>query len=339
MASLRALAELADVVQVITQPDRPAGRGMKLTPPAVKVAAEQLGLPVQQPTKVRTAEFAAQLVDLHADVAVVVAYGRILPLAVLRAPRMGCVNVHASLLPKLRGAAPVQWAIVNGDAQTGVCLMQMDEGMDTGAVLATEVLAIGEDETGDELAVRLSALGAEMLRRELPRYLRGELQAVPQDHARATLAPVLRKDHGAIDWNKSAHALHDLVRGFHAWPGAYTFLEGRRVKVQRVRVSTQEGSADVPGTVLRTSADGIEVACGRGVVVLLELQPEGKSRMSAAAFAAGQRLNSGARFSGSASEFTGDHGCIREEGVRADRAAGDDLGRVGAGVGRGIPGA
>ncbi len=298
---LRVLAELADVVQVITQPDRPAGRGMKLAPPAVKVAAQELGIAVQQPTKVRTPEFAAQLTALRADVAVVVAYGRILPPALLNAPRLGCVNVHASLLPKLRGAAPVQWSIVNGEPETGVCLMQMDEGMDTGPVLAREALAIGAEETGDELAVRLSQLGAELLRRELPRYLRGELSAVPQDHARATSAPVLRKDHGAIDWSKSARQLHDLVRGFYSWPGAYTFFAERRVKVQRVRVVAEDGVLAEPGTVLRVTADAIEVACGRGTLALLELQPEGRNRMPAAAFAAGQRVTTETRFSGSTS--------------------------------------
>jgi methionyl-tRNA formyltransferase len=302
---LRALAQLADVVQVITQPDRPAGRGMKLVAPPVKVAAQELGIPVEQPAKVRVPEFAASLAALQADVAVVVAYGRILPLAVLQAPRLGCVNVHASLLPKLRGAAPIQWSIVNGEVETGVCLMQMDEGMDTGAVLARASLAIGPEQTGDELAVRLSALGADLLLRELPRFLRGELRAEPQDHARATMAPVLRKDHGAIAWQRSARELHDQVRGFYAWPGTYTFLEGARIKVLRARVQQAEGAHGEPGRVLRAGAEGIEVCCGQGTLLVTELQPEGKSRMPASAFAAGRRLTAGARFDHGPSEGKG----------------------------------
>jgi methionyl-tRNA formyltransferase len=248
-----------------------------------------------QPTKVRTPEFAEQLRALHADLAVVVAYGRILPTAVLGAPRLGCVNVHASLLPKLRGAAPVQWAILNGDATTGACLMQMDEGMDTGPVLARVETAIGPDETGDELFERLSALGAELLRRELPRVLCAELVATPQNAAQATLAPILRKEHGAMRWHASARELHDLVRGLCSWPGAYTFLEHRRIKVLRAQRGQPSGVLGQPGEVLGLRDGGIEVATGAGSLRLLELQPEGKGRMSAEAFAAGY-LRTGARF-------------------------------------------
>jgi methionyl-tRNA formyltransferase len=293
--TLRALAGLSDVVAVITQPDRPAGRGMKLSPPPVKVLAEQLGLPIHQPTKVRTPEFAEQLAALRADVAVVIAYGRILPVAVLSAPRLGCINLHASLLPKLRGAAPIQWAIVNGEAETGVCLMQMDEGMDTGDVLASVRVSIGADTTGDELTQQLSAASAALLERELTAFLAGQLPRVAQDHARATHAPILRKEHGQIDWARSAQQVHDLVRGMASWPGAYTWLAEARLKVHRTRV-LESASAGVPGAVIAVGASGIDVACGQGAVRLLDVQPEGKGRMPSAAFAAGRRLPIGARF-------------------------------------------
>jgi methionyl-tRNA formyltransferase len=278
---LSALAEIAQVVCVVTQPDRPSGRGMKLAAPPVKLRAQELGLAVIQPTKVRTPEFA---------------YGRILPAAVLSAPRLGCVNVHASLLPKLRGAAPIQWSIVHGESQTGVCLMQMDEGMDTGPLLARASLSIGPEETSSELTLRLSALGAELLRRELPRLLRGELCAEPQDAAQATLAPVLRKDHGQVDWQGSATQIHDLVRGMSAWPGAYTWLDGTRVKLHAVQVKNATERLAEPGVILRASSDGLEVACGHGSVLVTEVQLEGSRRMPAGAFVAGHRLPSQARF-------------------------------------------
>jgi methionyl-tRNA formyltransferase len=292
---LRALCDVADVVRVVTQPDRPAGRGMKLAPPPVKQLALERGIEVVQPTKVRTPEFAEQLHALHADVALVVAYGRILPAAVLQAPRLGCVNVHASLLPSLRGAAPIQWSIIRGDARTGVCLMQMDEGMDTGPVLSCAALDIGPEETAGELSPRLSQLGADLVHSDLPRYLRGELTAVAQDHARATLAPLLEKTHGLVDWQRSAREIHDLVRGTHPWPGAYTHLDGARIKLHRARVLVADGQHGEPGAVLRADRHAIEVACGSGVLAIEELQPEGKRRMSAAEFCAGTRLQQGAR--------------------------------------------
>jgi methionyl-tRNA formyltransferase len=293
---LEAVCEVAEVVLVVTQPDRPSGRGMKLTPPPVKLLAEQRGIEVIQPRKVRTPEFAERLAAQRADVAVVVAYGRILPPAVLAAPSLGCVNVHASLLPKLRGAAPIQWAILSGETRTGVCLMQMDEGLDTGPVLACKSLEIGPEETAGELSERLARLGAELLREELPRFLRGELEPKPQDRAGATLAPILTKDHGQVDWHRSARELHDLVRGAHPWPGAFAFLGGQRVKLHRTHVLVPHGHHGEPGAIVRADRHGVEVACGAGVLVLDELQPEGKRRMSAEQFCAGARLQQGARF-------------------------------------------
>jgi methionyl-tRNA formyltransferase len=247
---LSVVAELCDVALVITQPDRPSGRGMKLAPPPVKVRANELGFEVIQPTKVRTPEFALQLRDAGADLAVVVAYGRILTPEVLAAPRLGCVNVHASLLPKYRGAAPIQWAIVCGEHETGVCLMQMDSGLDTGPELARATIAIGPDETAGELSERLSKLGAELLRRELPRFVAGMLTPVPQPQG-ATLAPILKKEDGALDFTQPARALHDRVRGLSPWPGAYAFLETgsarERVKIHRTRVHVAAAAAGEAG--------------------------------------------------------------------------------------------
>jgi methionyl-tRNA formyltransferase len=298
---LSAVAELCDVQLVITQPDRPAGRGMKLAPPPVKVRAAELGLHVIQPTKVRTPEFASQLRAAGADLAVVVAYGRILTPEVLAAPRLGCVNVHASLLPKYRGAAPIQWAIVHGERETGVCLMQMEEGLDTGPELARASVMIGPNETAGELAERLSKLGAELLRRELPRFWAGELTPVPQPEG-ATLAPMLKKEDGALDFAQSASAIHDRVRGLSPWPGAHAWLESgaaarERVKIHRTRVqSAQSPTAAPAGQILGSEADGVLIACGQGVLTICELQFEGGKRLSATAALAGRRLPADARF-------------------------------------------
>jgi len=293
---LDALHEIADVVAVVTQPDRPKGRGLTLAPPAVKVRAEALGLPVLQPTRIKPPSFAAELVALGADVGVVVAYGRILPRAVLDAPRLGCVNVHASLLPRWRGAAPIHWAIVHGDAETGVCLMQVDEGLDSGPVLARAQTPIDADETAGELFDRLSLLGAEVLRRELPRFVAGALPAEPQVEADATYAKMLEKTDGRVDFARSAREVHDRVRGMSPWPGAYADLEGARVKLHRSHVVEVEGSVAPSGTVVGADPEGIRVACGRGVVAIDELQESGRKRLGAAQYLAGHPSLVGRRF-------------------------------------------
>ncbi|HJL17561.1 MAG TPA: methionyl-tRNA formyltransferase [Sandaracinaceae bacterium LLY-WYZ-13_1] len=292
---LEAVHELGEVVRVICQPDRPAGRGMKLRPPPVKVRAEALGLEVAQPRKVKTEAFAASLRELEADVAVVVAYGRILPRAVLDAPRRGCVNVHASLLPRWRGAGPIQWAIVHGDAETGVCLMRMDAGMDTGPVIACERTAIAPDETAGALGRRLSAMGAGLLRETLPAWVEGRVEAVPQDDAGATYAPLLQKEDGRLDWRQSAQAVHDRVRGLSPWPGAFTEVAGKTVKIHRTAVREATGEHGSAGEVIAVGDDGVEVACGRGKVALLELQLQGKKRLPAGAFVTGHRWTPGLR--------------------------------------------
>lgn len=297
--SLEAVASMAEVVRVVCQPDRPAGRGMKLRPPPVKERALELGLSVEQPTKVRTPELAASLRALEADVAVVIAYGRILPRAVLDAPRRGCVNVHASLLPRWRGAGPIQWSIVSGDRETGVCLMQMDEGMDTGPVIARRATPIEPDETSADLGERLARMGADLLRDVLPSWVDGTVEAVPQPSEGVTVAPLLEKEHGRIDWSAPARAVHDRVRGMYPWPGAYTTLDAQRVKIHRTTVVAEDGTPAEPGTVLRADAEsGIVVACGRGSVALVDLQLEGKKRLGAGAFLAGHRCEVGSSLGG-----------------------------------------
>lgn len=295
--SLEALVAVADVARVICQPDRPAGRGMKLRPPPVKVRALELGLAVDQPTRVKTPELAASLRALEADVALVIAYGRILPKAVLDAPRAGCVNVHASLLPRWRGAGPIQWAITHGDAETGVCLMQMDEGMDTGPVIACERTPIDPDETAGQLGARLARMGADLVRARLTDFVEGRLVATPQGAAGVTLAPILTKEDGRIDWQAPARAVHDRVRGMSPWPGAFSELAGERVKLHATAVRSEGGVPAPPGTLLRCDPQrGIEVACGEGVVAILELQLEGKRRLSAGAHLAGHAWTPGMCF-------------------------------------------
>jgi methionyl-tRNA formyltransferase len=293
---LEALHDISDIAVVISQPDRPAGRGLSMRPPAVKKRALELGLEVWQPKKVRTAEFAAKLRALEADVAVVVAYGRILPRGVLDAPRTGCVNVHASLLPRWRGAAPIQWSIVHGDEETGVTLMQVDEGMDSGDILATVSTPITPDDDAATLSDRLSKMGAELLRDQLAPYVAGDLTPQPQDEGAVTMAPLLNKEHGRIDWNKSAQAVHNQIRGMNPWPGAHTVLGERRIKVHRAIASTLDPEGATPGQVIALDPEGILVACAEGTLEIQELQESGRKRVDARAFATGRGVAVGDRF-------------------------------------------
>ncbi len=293
VASLDALTQVAEVVGVVCQPDKPAGRGLTLTPPAVKVRAGELGLPVVQPTKLRTGEFGAWAREQNADVALVVAYGRILPRDVLDAPRLGCVNVHASLLPKYRGAAPITWAVVNGESESGVTLMKLDEGMDTGPTFARVVTEVAEDETAGELGDRLAQLGAEAVREWLPRYLAGDVTLEAQDEARASMAPMLAKEMGRVDWGKTARQVHDHVRGMSPWPGASTLRQGKVVKVHAARVVDGERVGDTPGLVVVADKSRVLVACGRGCVELSLVQLEGKKAMKGADWAMGRGVVEG----------------------------------------------
>lgn len=289
---LDALAEIAEVAGVVCQPDRPAGRGLEPTPPPVKVRATALGLDVHQPAKVRDGALAAWLRDLSVDVALVVAYGRILPREVLDAPRLGCVNVHASLLPELRGAAPITWSVVRGHARTGVTLMKMDEGMDTGDALERFPLDVLPDETAGELSERLSALGALAVRRGLPRYVAGEYVPEPQDHARATMAPILKKEDGRVDFARLAREVHDHVRGMSPWPGAFTTRAGKTLKIHQTAVVDARHVAGTdaprPGTVVLADATRVLVACSGGIVELLRVQLEGKKVVRAGEWFSGR---------------------------------------------------
>jgi methionyl-tRNA formyltransferase len=293
--ALEALASIAEIPFVICQPDRPAGRGLELRAPPVKVRAEALGLRVIQPQKIKTPAFAEEIAGAAADLALVIAYGRILPPAVLNGPRLGCLNLHASILPRYRGAAPITWAIVNGERETGISLMQMDEGMDTGAVFTRHAIPIGENTTAEGLTTLLGELAAKVVREDVPRIARGELTAEPQEHAAATMAPMLDKEHGRIDWSKPARAVHDHVRGMTPWPGAFSALGGKSFKVLETRVLGEHGVLGAPGEVIASDKWGIEIACGEGKLGLLRGQAEGRKPLAFAELAAGRVLVKGAR--------------------------------------------
>ena len=293
---VEATAEVTDLVAVVTQPDKPKGRGRELTPPPVKVWAEARGLPVFQPEKLRDGVLAAELRKLAPDVAVVAAYGSILPTELLELPRRGCVNVHASLLPKYRGAAPIQWAIADGETETGVSLMRMDEGLDTGDVISMMKLPIADDDTCASLHGKLAELGGEIIRRDLVAYVEGALDPVPQDHGSATLAKILDKEEGRIDFRMPAKRIVDRLRGFTPWPGAFTWLGTELLKVHAaapaVRPAGTEGAA--PGEVIALKP--VLVAAGEGTALeLIEIQPENKRRMAASECVAGRKITLGQR--------------------------------------------
>ena len=290
---LRALARTHEVALVVSQPDKPAGRGGQMTPPAVKSAALELGLPTFQPKSARNGELEAALRESRAELAVVVAYGKILPRAVLDAVPRGCINVHASLLPKYRGAAPVQWAVINNEPETGVCIMQLDEGMDTGPVLLERRVAIDPDETSGELLARLSPIGADALLEAIALLERGDAKPITQDHAGATHARMLEKSDGAIDFAQPAAAVAARIRGVDPWPGAQALLRGQIVKLFRARPAKQESAEkgsepNFPGTVIAADATGLHVTCGDGVVVIREIQAPGRKRLTAKQFADGR---------------------------------------------------
>jgi methionyl-tRNA formyltransferase len=283
-----------EVAALVTQPDREKGRGQALAPPPTKPAAERHGIPVLQPRRVREPEAQEALRRLAPELQVVVAFGQILPRSVIDIAPRGTVNVHGSLLPKLRGAAPIQWAIASGETETGVTTMLIDEGLDTGPTLLARSTAIGPEETAADLEPRLARLGAEVLLETVRGLEDGTAVPVPQDDTRATLAPLLEKEDGRIDWSSPAARIACRARGFFPWPGAFTFHEGRLVKALRVREAP--GAGLEPGTVVAIGRDGVTVACGGGsALTLVEVQPESRRAMPAAAWAAGARLGPGAR--------------------------------------------
>jgi methionyl-tRNA formyltransferase len=298
--SLEAVAKTCELLAVVSQPDRPAGRGRKLKAPAVKEAAQALGVPVLQPTKVRDGSLREALAALAPDIILVTAYGRILPEDILSLPKYGCINVHASLLPRWRGAAPIQRAVLAGDRSTGVAIMQMDIGCDTGAVFEMVETPIGERETSGELFERLAKLGGEALESFLRRFPEVP-EAREQDHEAAVHAAKLEKSEGQLDFARSAGEVHNHVRGMDPWPGAYCglSLEGEaplRVKVFASSLSGYSPGAAEAGEVIAVDTDGVHVACADGAVCLGELQAPGKRRGLAKAFADGRGLVPGARF-------------------------------------------
>jgi methionyl-tRNA formyltransferase len=298
--SLEALLKSGDpVVGVVTQPDRPRGRGQRLSPSPVKLIAQREQLPVLQPTKMKDSAFMASLSGWQPDVIAVAAFGRILPPAILSLPPRGCINVHGSLLPKYRGAGPIQWAIINGETETGITTMLMDEGMDTGAMLLQEKMAIGPEDTAGSLSSRLADLGGRLLVETLARLKAGTLSPRPQDHTQATLAPLLKKEDGVINWNLPARAIANRIRGLTPWPGAYTFLKQERWMISRA-IATDETATVAPGQITATSKDAIHVATGEGLLAIRELQPASSRRMTVAQYLAGHPLHTGMQLSTSA---------------------------------------
>lgn len=280
------------VLAVVTQPDRPKGRGRKLTPPPVKKTALQYGYPVLQPETVRTDPFHQQMTQLAPDLYIVAAFGQILPQSLLDIPTIGSINVHASLLPRHRGAAPIQWAIINGDHETGVTTMLMDKGMDTGDMLLMEKTAIGPDETAADLNDRLSVMGARTLIQTLEKLQNDTLKRIPQDHEKATYAPMLKKKDGEIDWSMPAQRLECLIRGMIPWPGAYTFSDGMRLKIFKASVLEREISVP-PGTILECFPGELRVATGKSALALQEIQGESGKRLPIDDFLCGCRLPDG----------------------------------------------
>lgn len=277
------------VLEVITQPDRPSGRGRQVTASPVKQTALGLGLPVWQPERIKHPEVVAHLAELRPEAMVVVGYGQIIPQSVIDIPPLGIINVHASLLPRYRGAAPIQWAIARGETRTGVTTMLIDAGLDTGDILLKREAEIGEEETAVELAPRLAAMGAALLVETLEGIRAGTLAPVKQDPSQATYAPLLKKEDGRVDWTQPAREIHNRVRGFAPWPGCYAGFRDHLLHIWKTRLS--EGAAGAPGT-LRASLGQLWVACGGGSSLeLLEVQLEGRKRMPAAAFLTGQRLS------------------------------------------------
>ncbi|ADL07789.1 methionyl-tRNA formyltransferase [Thermosediminibacter oceani] len=297
LPSLNALVERGhNVTAVVTQPDRPKGRKRIPTPPPVKLMAQKHGIRVYQPEKVKDKTFVNQLKALNPDLIVVVAYGQILPASVLSIPAIGCINVHASLLPKYRGAAPIQWAIIKGESKTGVTTMWMDEGMDTGDIFLQKEIEINPEWTSVELSEVLARLGGELLVETLDKIKSKNLIRIPQNHAEATYAPMLRKEDGRIDWRSKTEDIYNLIRGVQPWPGAYTVRSGVEVKIWGAKIHSIDRKGD-PGKILGIDKTrGILVGTGDGILMITELQEAGRRRMKATEFLVGHVLNEGELF-------------------------------------------
>ncbi len=281
-----------DVLAVVTQPDRPKGRGRRLVPPLVKEVAGKLGYPVLQPHRIKEPWFVEKIIDLDPDIFVVVAYGRILPGSFLSIPRIGAINIHASLLPKYRGPAPVQWAIINREQETGITTMWMDEGMDTGDILMSSKVPIGQDDTSGSLHRRLAEVGAHLLIETLTKLKSGNLMGKPQDKLSATYAPLLKKEDGRIDWSRDAKSLEAFIRGMNPWPGAFTILFGKRLKILKVK-DLEKRAKEKPGTVLEGFPGDFNVATDRGILALKEVQLESAKRLPVKDFLRGCAVPAG----------------------------------------------
>ncbi len=291
VASFKALINSKeDVVALVSQPDRPRGRGRKLSPTPTKLVSEEFNIPVLQPDTVKADEFLKEIRDLDPDLIVVTAYGKILPKSLLELPPHGCINVHASLLPGYRGAAPINWAIVRGEKVAGVTTMQMDEGMDTGNMLLKKQTPIEDNDTGETLTKRLSVIGAELLIETIKRLKEGTLTAEKQDDTKASYAPMLKREDGLIDWNKPSKEIRNLIRGMLPWPGAFTHLGDKMLKIYSAKSALSKGN---PGEVLSSVKGVLEVGCGEGSLVVSELQIEGGKRLDTKSFLTGRKIEPG----------------------------------------------
>ena len=296
LPSLQILIDRSEhIVAVVTQPDRPAGRGQHIAQPPIKELALKHHLPVLQPVKVRDAQFVAQIKELSPDLIVVVAFGQILPRALLDIPPYGCVNVHASLLPFYRGAAPINWVLINGETETGVTIMLLDEGMDTGDMLRQEKLSIMPTDTVATLHDRLAQSGARLLGEALDQRGSAGWTRLPQDHTKATYAPLLKKEDGLILWQKSAREILNQIHGMNPWPGCFTYFNGKLLKVFAAEIGDQEAKG-TPGSIIEISESGITMVTGTGALILKEILLEGKKRMPVEEFVKGKAVKCGDMF-------------------------------------------
>lgn len=288
------VSEGYEVVAAVTQPDKPKGRGNKLTAPPVKEFAIKSGIQVLQPAKIKTSEFVEQIRELQPDLLITAAYGKILSKELLEVPVLGCINVHGSLLPAYRGAAPINWAVINGEEKTGITTMFTDVGLDTGDMLLKRELAIGPDMTVGELHDKMAVLGAQVLRDTLSELKKGTLKRIPQDDSVSTYAPMMNKELGLIDWSKKASEIHNLVRGTDPWPGAYTLLEGNRMRVWKTALTKESAdSSQENGRILKVYDQGILVKCSDENLLLLEVQFDSSRRMSVKEYIRGHEIKTG----------------------------------------------
>ena len=280
-----------EVTAVVTQPDKAKGRSNKLIPSPVKACALKYNIPVLTPAKIKNPEAVAELAQYEADIFVVAAFGQILSEEILNMPKYGCINIHASLLPKYRGAAPIQWSIIDKEKETGITIMQMDKGLDTGDILFQKVVPIDDEDTGESLFEKLAKAGSDFLIEVLPKIEAGDVHPIKQDETKSTYAGMLTKAHGRIDWTKDADTIEHLVRGLNSWPSAYTQLQGNQLKIWKSHVVEKTGGE--PGNVCEVTKDSIVVATGKNALAITELQLEGKKRMSARDFLVGRTVEIG----------------------------------------------